>query len=182
MVEARLPEFFDDGDLLVRRWVPSDAANLHEAITRNVEHLRPWMPWIAFEPQTIDQRGDLIAGWERNWELGGDVVLGVFLDGVVVGSTGLHRRLGPDGLAIGYWIDGDHIGQGLAPRVAGLLTARALTLPAITHVQIHCDEANKASARVPEKLGFTYVGNVPAPVLAPGETGSQRLYRMDRAG
>jgi len=180
MDEEPLPDLFDAGDLVVRRWTVTDAAALHEAIVKNTEHLRPWMPWIAFEPQTVDQRAELIAGWERDWERGGDVVLGVFLDGRVVGSTGLHRRIGPNGLEIGYWIDRDHLGRGLAPRVSRLLTTAAFAMPGITVVEIPCDEANTASARVPIKLGFTYVGNIDAPALAPAETGSHRVHRMTR--
>jgi len=176
-----LPQRFVDGDLVLRTWTAADATALHEAITRNVEHLRPWMPWISFEPQEVQQRTALIAGWARDAADGGDVVLGAFLDGNVVGSTGLHRRIGPDGLEIGYWVDRDHTGQGLATRVARVLTTGAFAVEGITHVEIHCDIANTASARVPEKLGFTYVGDVERPVAAPSETGSHRVFRMRRA-
>ncbi len=176
-----LPDWFEDGDLVVRRWTVGDAPVLHDAITANVEHLRPWMSWIASEPQTVEQRVALIEQWDQDWRAGGDVVLGVFLDSVVVGSTGLHKRIGPDGLEIGYWIDREHLGRGLARRVSALLTTAAFTLPEITHVQIPCDQDNTASARVPEKLGFTYLGSVDAPIVAPSETGSHRVYRMNRS-
>ncbi len=176
-----LPDRFEEDDLLVRRWTVDDATALHEAIRANVEHLRPWMPWIAFEPQSVDQRVALIEQWEQGWRGGGDVVLAVFLDGAAVGSTGLHRRLGPDGLEIGYWIDREHLGRGLAPQVSALLTTAAFTRPEIYHVQIPCDQANTASARVPEKLGFTFVGTIDAPIAAPSETGTHRVYRMTRS-
>lgn len=180
MADDVLPDRFDDGDLVVRRWTVADAPALHEAVVRNTEHLRPWMPWIALEPQTVDQRAELIAGWERDWERGGDVYLGVFLDDEVVGSTGLHRRIGPDGLEIGYWIDRDHVGRGLATRVSRLLTTAAFAVPGITVVEIPCDDANAASARVPTKLGFTHVATIDAPALAPSETGRHRVHRMTR--
>ena len=182
MADQPLPERFDDGDLVVRRWTVADADALHAAIVANTEHLRPWMPWIALEPQTVDQRVELIARWEREWEQGGDVVLGVFLDGEVVGSTGLHRRIGPDGLEIGYWIDRGHVGQGLATRVSRLLTTAAFAVPGIVVVEIPCDDANHASARVPRKLGFTYVGNIDVAPLAPAESGSHRVHSMTRDG
>ncbi len=182
MPDESLPDAFveDGGRLVVRRWTVADAPALHEAIVANVDHLRPWMPWIAFEPQTVDQRVALIDGWDRVWEAGGDVVLGAFQEGAVVGSTGLHRRIGPAGLEIGYWIDHCHLRRGLAGRVSRLLTTGAFTVPGITHVEIHCDEANTASAGVPSKLGFTYVGSIAVPVLAPAETGRHRVYRMTR--
>lgn len=176
----RLPERFEDGDLVLRRWLVEGAAAMHAAVVSSVEHLRPWMPWIAFEPRTVEQRAELIAEWEQTWLGGGDLPLVALLDGVVVGSSGLHRRIGPDGLEIGYWIHIDHAGRGLATRVARLATTGAFTVPGITHVEIHCDGANHRSARIPQKLGFTYTGDVPRPVEAPAETGAHRVYRMRR--
>jgi len=108
------------------------------------------------------------------------VVLGVFVHDHPVGGTGLHRRIGPAGLEIGYWISADHLGMGLATTVSRMLTTGAFTIPEIGHVEIHCDEANVASSRVPERLGFTYTGNVDRPITAPAETGSHRVYRMTR--
>jgi ribosomal-protein-serine acetyltransferase len=176
-----LPERFEDGDLLLQRWRVADATAQHEAVVESAEHLRPWMPWIGFEPRTVEQRAELITQWEGEWLEGGDVHLAVWLDGVVAGSTGLHRRIGPEGLEIGYWIRVGHTRRGLATRVSRLLTTGALTIPGITHVEIHCDQANVASAGVPEKLGYAYVGDVPREILAPNETGTHRVYRVDRA-
>lgn len=177
---SRLPDRFEDEELVVRQWRVEDAPLLHEAITASIEHLRPWMAWIELEPQTIDQREALITGWRDAWGDGGDVPVGVFLDDLVVGGAGLHRRLGPGALEIGYWIRADHAGRGLATRVSRLLTSGAFTLPDVTHVEIHCDRANIASGRVPEKLGFTYIGDIEKPPLAPAETGTQRVYRVTR--
>jgi RimJ/RimL family protein N-acetyltransferase len=182
MATRTLPERFEEGDLLLQRWRVEDALAQHEAIVESEEHLRPWMPWIGFEPRTVDQRAELIAQWEREWLEGGDVMLAVWLDGVVAGSTGLHHRIGPNGLEIGYWIRASHTRRRLATRVARLLTTGALTIPGITHVEIHCDQANVASAGIPEKLGYAYVGDVPRDIEAPSETGTHRVYRIDRSG
>lgn len=175
-----LPDRFDDGELVVRRWVVGDARALHQAIRRNVDHLRPWMPWIALEPQSLDQRKALIQTWEDDWRRGGDVVLAVLVEREVAGSAGLHRRIGANGLEIGYWIDKDRVGEGLATRVARLLTSAAFSVPGIERVEIPCDAQNHRSRRVPEKLGYTFVGLRPAPVLAPAETGQHRVHRMLR--
>jgi ribosomal-protein-serine acetyltransferase len=63
---SRFPARLDDGDLVLQAWTVEDAAALHEAVVASVDHLRPWMPWIAAEPQTVEQRAALIAGWERD--------------------------------------------------------------------------------------------------------------------
>ncbi len=180
MPSPPLPERFEDGEILIRRLQPADAPAVVAAVTANLEHLRPWMPWIAFEPQTVEQRVELIRQWEREWLDGGDVVLGIFEGDRPVGGTGLHRRIGPRGLEIGYWISHDRQRRGLATRATSCLTTGAFRVAGITHVEVHCDEANLASARVPERLGFTYVGSVERPIKAPSETGLHRVYRMHR--
>ena len=230
-----LPTGVEDGDLVLRRWEPPDAPALHDAVLANLDHLRPFMPWVAFEPLTVDERVALIEQWERDRLAGGDVLLGVFLVdpavdttdltappvlaspttsaaptapvvatglteltgpstvsagstgslqpkscSVIVGGSGLHRRIGPHGLEIGYWIDHRRQRAGLATRVARLLTTTAFALPGIDTVEIHCDAANAASARIPEKLGFALADTTSVPVKAPGERGEERVYRMTR--
>ena len=40
---------------------------LKAAVEANLEHLRPWMEWIAFELQTVTQRAELLQKWDREW-------------------------------------------------------------------------------------------------------------------
>ena len=166
--------------LLLRRWSPGDARQLSAAVAQSREHLRPWMAWAAAEPLTIEQRRELIIGFERDWRDGGDAVLGIFLDGRVVGGCGLHRRIARDGLELGYWIHPRFTRQGLATAAARLLTDGAVALPGVTHVEIHHDKANVASAGVPRKLGFSLRAEVIAEVEAPAEIGIECRWRMDR--
>ena len=112
--------------------------------------------------------------------MGGDSVLGLFVDGAVAGSFGLHRRRGPETLEIGYWVHVDHLRQGLATRAAGLLSEAALSVPGITRVEIHHDKANTASAGVPRKLGYQLVGERPDRPEAPGEIGIDCVWRLGR--
>jgi ribosomal-protein-serine acetyltransferase len=96
--EEVLPErLTGPGGLLLRRWLAEDALALSDAVAESSEHLRPWMAWIAEEPSTIERRRSMLIGFERDWLAGGDVVLGMFLDGRVVGGGGLHRRIARDG-------------------------------------------------------------------------------------
>ena len=178
----RLPEVAHAGEITLRRWRAGDGEALHEAIVANVEHLRPWMAWIQFEPQTVAEREALIVGWDQSWRDGGDVLFGIWRGDQLVGSCGLHRRIGEGGLEIGYWIHVDHVGQGLATLAAGAATELAFATPGIDRVEIHHDVTNVASARVPEKLGYTLVGQVVAarPDVAPAETGMDCIWRVTR--
>jgi ribosomal-protein-serine acetyltransferase len=166
--------------LTLRRWIPGDAQLIGAAIAENLDHLRPWMPWIAAEPQSLANRVALITQWQNEWDRGGDVVVGAFLDGAVVGSAGLHRRRGPRVLEIGYWVHGGHIRNGYATEIASALTTAAFTVPSIDRVEIHHDKANIASSGVPRRLGFTFGEESPNSVLAPGEVGIDCRWFVER--
>lgn len=177
-----LPERLGEPDaLLLRRWRVSDADALARAVTESADHLRPWMGWVAEEPLPLERRRAMIEKWERDWSEGGDVMLGVFVRGRIVGSFGLHRRIGPGGLEIGYWIHPRFLRRGLATRAAALATDAAFTVPGISHVEIHHDKANQASAGIPRKLGFEWLGEARDEPEAPRDIGVEWRWRMDRA-
>jgi RimJ/RimL family protein N-acetyltransferase len=180
-VAGRLPELIvGPGGLVVRRWLRDDAAILGEAVTESIAHLRPWMSWAADEPLSVDTRRALIGEWERDWLAGGDVLMGVFVDGSVAGGCGLHHRIGPGGLEIGYWTRSSFLRTGVATSAARLLTDAAFARAGVTHVEIHHDKANAASAGVPRKLGFRLVREVRDTPEAPAERGLSCEWRLTR--
>ena len=177
----RPPEILSLGALQLRRFQRSDAAALQAAIVASTDHLRPWMPWIAFEPLTLADREELITGWfATGWDDQTDFGYGVFDGDDVVGGCGLHRRIDEGGIKIGYWVHVDHVGGGIATAASGALRDAAFAMPDITHVEIHHDKANVRSARVPAKLGFTLVREVLDEIQAPGEIGISCEWRIDR--
>jgi RimJ/RimL family protein N-acetyltransferase len=173
----RLPERIETNGPELRRWTAHDAEALARVVAENDEHLRPWMPWMAREPMPLVDRVALLSRWDEEWKDGGDVVLGVFLEGELAGSCGLHRRIGPGGLELGYWIAKDRLRRGLATTVARALTETALAVPGVERVEIHHDRANEASAGVPAKLGYDLVGERSSTPKAPAESGIEWIWR-----
>jgi RimJ/RimL family protein N-acetyltransferase len=143
--------------LCIRCWHPADAPALSRAIEANAEHLRPWMPWIQREPLTLDQRIELLRSMRGKFDLGVDFAYGILDrdEASVLGGTGLHPRVGPRGIEIGYWIHAAHVGQGLATEAAAALVRVAFEVLALDRVEIHCGPENARSAAVPRRLGFT---------------------------
>jgi RimJ/RimL family protein N-acetyltransferase len=176
-----LPELITGpGTLMLRRWVQEDVQVLGQAVGDSIEHLRPWMPWIAKEPLSVTERRALIDEWERDWLAGGDVVMGVFVDGRVAGGCGLHHRIGPGGLETGYWTHPAFLRGGVATSAARLLTHAAFTRADVTHVEIHHDKANQASAGIPRKLRFQLVRELSDTAAAPAEVGISCEWRHTR--
>jgi len=168
-------------EFALRRYQREDAPALAVAVSESLEHLRPWMPWIALEPTSLKDREKLLAQWDRDWEDGTQYSFGMFRGGRVVGGAGLMRRIGGGGLEIGYWVHREFVGRGYATSAARALTTLGLSLRGVTHIEIHHDRANVASRRIPEKLGFEMVGERAVEAAAPGETEVNCIWRMQAA-
>ena len=168
-------------DLTLVEWRPTDAGRALKAVRSSLPELAPWLPW-ATEAYDEDATHAYFRRSAEEWASGAGYVYALVStsdpDGPVLGSAGLHRRIGPGGLEIGYWASSAHTGRRYATRAAALLTRAALVLPGVTRVEIHHDVANPASGRVPELLGFTRFATVAVPAQAPGETGQQHHWRL----
>jgi len=164
----------------LRQWRVEHAGAQARAVEESLEHLRPWMAWAVEWPKPRDAQLAMLREWEQRRRAGLDEFLGVWLDGELVGSCGLHFRIGAGGAEIGYWIHPGHTRRGLATEVARQLCERAFSDPAIERVEIHHDRANVASGGVPPKLGFELVGDTRRAPVAPAEEGVERVWRLSR--
>lgn len=143
--------------LVLRCWEPRDAPLLKEAVDSSIEHLLPWMPWAVHEPQTLEQKVELLREFRGNFDLGRDFVYGLFDrdESEVVGGSGLHTRTGPAGYEIGYWIRASRAGAGLGTESTAALTRVTFELTDMERIEIRVDPANEASRAIPRKLGYT---------------------------
>jgi RimJ/RimL family protein N-acetyltransferase len=114
------------------------------------------MPWAHREPQTVEEKVQLLRTFRGNFDLGQDYVYGIFSadESEVVGGTGLHTRHGEEALEIGYWIRASRAGEGLATEASAALTRVAFELCEVDRVEIRTEPANERSMRVPLKLGY----------------------------
>jgi len=142
--------------LVLRCYEPGDAPKLHEAITRSLDHLRPWLPWVQQEPKGPEARVSLIRLFRGQFDLGIDYAFGIFdrTEKNIIGSTGLHTRIGKNAREIGYWIDINHIGKGYATEAVSALVKTGFNIEGLSRIEIRCAPDNTRSQHVPEKLGF----------------------------
>jgi RimJ/RimL family protein N-acetyltransferase len=144
--------------LVLRCWAPADAPLLTRAVEESLDHLRPWMPWIKGEPKSLEDRVAYMRSMRAEFDTDEQYVYGVFDrdEKKVLGGSGLHRRIGPRALEIGYWVHAAHVGQGLATELAAALTRVGFAVNEALRMEIHCDPANVRSAAVPRKLGYRH--------------------------
>ena len=144
--------------LVLRCWEPKDAVMMQAAAAESREHLLPFMPWAAEEPQTVEQKAELTRRFRSRFDSGEDYVYGIFNrdESRVLGGTGLHTRIPGNALEIGYWLHKDYVNQGLATEASAALTKVAFELYHVGRLEIHCSVQNHASAAIPRKLGYTH--------------------------
>src|SRR5581483_6948778 len=101
-------------------------------------------------------------------------------DGRYLGGCGIAQRVGPGAVDLGYWVSVEHTRRGIAAEAARMLTTAAFEEPSVARVEIHCDEANVASAAVARHNGFVHVRTDDKPIDAPGQTGRSMIWVMTR--
>jgi RimJ/RimL family protein N-acetyltransferase len=167
MSEARIinPAYrIETERLVVRCYQPSDAHLLAESVTESLEHLKPWMPWAHNEPVPFVEKEKRVVHFRGTFDLNENYVYGIFNkeETKLLGSTGLHPRLGDNELEIGYWIHKDYVRRGLVTESTAALIKVGFEIVHVHRIEIHCDPRNIASASVPRKLGFTHEGTLRA--------------------
>jgi len=154
------------------------------AVNASLAHLAPWMVW-AQEPATEASIAaflvDSVAGFDTGTEFGFAIVVrdeGSDIERLV-GGCGLHKRLGPGALEIGYWVHVGHLRRGLARAAAAALRDEAFAM-GIDRVEIHCDERNTASAAVARSAGFEHVATERRPARTPSESDREMIWVSTR--
>ncbi|MGO9557629.1 MAG: GNAT family N-acetyltransferase [Acidimicrobiales bacterium] len=182
-IRLAVPGELRAGSLVLRSWDTDDVDDFERAILESLDHLRPFMPWVALEPVSFDDRVIRIERWAREAKQGTDWTVGVFVDGAVAGSAGLHQRREPGLLEIGYWVHRSFTGRGVATLASYLLTEFAFQNERTDAVEIWHDRANHRSGGVPRRLGFELIEERPADpdARAPGDEGIDCRWRITRA-
>ena len=174
----RPPERIALGELMLTRWRRADAGELAEAVFASLAHLRPWMPWA--ERYEAASAARFLAESETGWERGSRFEFAVRDRGrALLGAVGLLPRIDAGGLEVGYWVHAAHARRGVTTRAVAVLAEAAFGLAHVTHLEIHHDEANRASGAVAAGLGFRPLGVWPHARQALADSGREMRWRMD---
>jgi ribosomal-protein-serine acetyltransferase len=126
---------------------PAVAAEYYALVERNLERLARWEPW-AGAPQSLTGVR-LYLAWQAQAYTSGSQL---------VGSCSA-RIDATDGTAeIGYWIDGEQEGRGVASAGVAALVGMLLDRGDIGRVQARAAAGNARSRALLERLGFSFEG------------------------
>jgi RimJ/RimL family protein N-acetyltransferase len=142
--------------LVIRCYEPADAPLTKEAVDSSREHLRPWMPWAENPPKTLEEQTELLRVFRSAFDANEDFPYGIFSADVAeqLGGSGLHPRIGPGGLEIGYFVRASATRQGIITESTGALTRVGFEICSADRIEIRIEPGNEASFGIPMKLGF----------------------------
>jgi RimJ/RimL family protein N-acetyltransferase len=162
--------------LVIRCYGPDDAPLLKESVDSSLEHLRPFMPWARFEPQTLAEKVVLVRRFRGWFDTDENYVYGIFdrAETRLLGGTGLHQRGGPGSFETGYWIRVDATRQGIATESTAVLTRVGIELCGAHRIDLQIEPGNEASQGVARKLGFVYEGTLRSRLEPPDGKGPRR--------
>lgn len=146
------------GSLSLKLLQLGDAEAIFKLVDQNRDHLRPWLPWVDFT-LSIDDTKKFIQECQGGFKDKKKADFGIALDGVWVGSMGLHTIKAESGCGeIGYWLAQEHTGKGIVTKSVEAMIDYGFNKLHLNRIQIQCDEENTASKKIPERLGFKLEG------------------------
>ena len=131
---------------------------VHDTVRRNLEHLRPWMPWAV-----ADYSLEGCRSWQRQaleqFARNDGFNAGIFHGDTFTGVIGLHSiDWASRSTTIGYWIAVEYQGRGIVTAACRTLVAHLFDVLKLNRVVIRCAPMNVRSRRIPERLGFCEEG------------------------
>ncbi len=151
--------------LIVRPYELGDIQATFETINACRDSLLPWLPWARSEHRDLASTMEFVAkqvGRLSKPLTADGVALAIFErdSGELAGGTGFHDlRRDTASVEVGYWVRGDRTGRGYCTEAVAHWISRILAPQSrgglgLNRVRVFCSAENKASARVPEKLGL----------------------------
>lgn len=148
--------------LRLRAWSPDQAAELRAVLDANDAHLRPWIPFMAKEPRSLEETRAWLGEIETAFRSGEALRYRVerLEEERLLGEVMLIDRVGEGALEGGYWLARDAGGEGFAAEAMGRLCTLAFEELGATSVEFHCDERNEPSNALARRLGARQEGTI----------------------
>lgn len=142
----------------IREACYEDAATIFEAINKNREDLRVWLPFVDGLKSIDDEQAFLKSVLQVPCEER-DPVFMIEKGRDICGLIGLHfSDRANHRTEIGYWLLPEYRGKGLATHAVRYLCEWAFYKKGFNRIQIRCAVDNQPSNAIPKRLGFNLEG------------------------
>jgi ribosomal-protein-serine acetyltransferase len=150
----------------------------YEFIDKNRKYLEDWIPFVSKTKKCED-----IAQYIKNYlekHMNGLGFLYGLWDGDRIIGTILAREIDAEAkwAEIGYMIDENYQGKGLIKEACTRLIKYLFTDLEMEKIEICCDENNKSSRALAEKLGFAVEGTIRNHMLVNNKIGNMMYYGL----
>ncbi|TDW30050.1 GNAT family N-acetyltransferase [Cryobacterium psychrophilum] len=175
-----MPDFVQlSATVTLRTLREGDAAALLHAYVRNREHLAPWEPARLESFFTVEAQTTMLAFQLEELATGVGLPLALWECDRVVGRVTLSRIVrGPlQSASVGYFIDGEHTGSGLASAALAHTLEQAQGTLGLHRIEASTLLHNAGSQRVLRRVGFTQIGMAPEYLKIAGEWRDHLLFQ-----
>ncbi len=149
--------------------MPHFADELFALSIKNKEHLKPWFPW-ANDLKCVQDTKTFIYSQLQGLAKGEILSCLISYKRKIIGVCDLHKISQKNKKAsIGYWIDKDYEGQGLASKAVGALIEIAFKELGLKKLSIYAQKENIKSQNLAQRLAFKKVALLEAHLFMNGE-------------
>lgn len=145
--------------LLIRPIQLGDEIELNAAIQRSLPAIQRWMPWArnANSETTNEFVQHAVAGWQSRKAVEFPMVVIFRETNKIIAASGFNEYSIPaiPFYEIGYWLDVDSQGKGLATELVNALTRYAFVALNAQRLQIRTQIDNEKSIAVAKRCGYT---------------------------
>lgn len=142
----------------IREAIYEDAGIIFDAIDKNRDDLRTWLPFVDGLKSVGDEQAFLSSSLQVPYEER-DIVYMIEKGKSICGLIGFHfSDRANHRTEIGYWLLPEYRGKGLVTRAVHHLCLLALCEKGFNRIQIRCAIGNTASNAIPQRLGFKQEG------------------------
>jgi ribosomal-protein-serine acetyltransferase len=155
------------------------AAAVTAMIVRNQQRLARWEPW-AEQPATVDGTRAFIRAALEDFLRGRQISTIIALERGqrFVGRCGLRINPYAGTADLGYWLDGEFEGRGIASRSARALVTNAFAELGLKRVELRTSVDNARSRALAERLGFVFEATLPAALRFARRSADMVLYSV----
>ncbi|MBP0725818.1 GNAT family N-acetyltransferase [Bacillus sp. RG28] len=149
-----------DENLKLKMLSLQDAEEFFELTIESMDHLKKWLPLIAYNTK-IEDTENFIKSTMKQFAENNGFQAGIWSNGKLAGVIGFHKiDWRNKTTSIGYWLGKGFEGSGLMIKACKAFVNYAIKDLGLNRVEIRVAIENTKSRAIPERLGFLQEGRI----------------------